>query len=95
MNLPVIHDALTEGGNLKNAVHKNLKVQANTALETLGFVATPNGDLAVAVADASGKTVFVKVAPVVTLNDPFIAKEKPARKTKEVVEVAVPTIFGA
>lgn len=93
MNLPLLHDALAQGGNLKTAVHKNIKAQFGEKLEALGLTKTPNGDFAMAVADASGKTVFVRVDAVVTLKDPFVEKPKKTRKKKETVTPDVPTLF--
>lgn len=91
--LPMLHDALAEGGNLKTSVHKDIKTQFGIKLETLGLEVTPNGEFALAVANASGKIVYVRVSAVVTLNDPFVKKEKKARKTKLVDTPEVPVLF--
>lgn len=89
-----ITNALTDRGNLKTQVHKDLKAQVASEIETkLGFESTPNGSFAKAVAIADGKEVYVRVDFVVTLTDPFETKEKVSKEPKEKEVIDVPSIF--
>jgi len=90
-----ILDALTANGNLKTDVHKNIANQfaQNVLVDLIGLEATPNGDHAMAIADADGRTVYVRVSFVVTLADPFVEKPKPAKKAKEKEPTVVPQLF--
>lgn len=87
-----IENALTQSGNLKQEVHKELSRQfAEKALEgSLGLLPTPNKNHAMKIAEADGRPVYIRVDFVVTMVDPFVEK-KPKAKVKEVVEV--PSIF--
>lgn len=90
-----IHDALTPNGNLKTDVHKNITSQfaTNVLEDVIGLERTPNGDYAMIVAETDGREVFVRVSFVVTLSDPFVAKTKAKKKTKEKEPVEVPNLF--
>jgi hypothetical protein len=89
-----IKDALTGKNNLKTQVHKDIKGQvAEVIADKLGFDATPNGSFAKQIATADGKPVFVRVDFVVTLTDPFEAKEVAAKEPKEKEVIVVPSIF--
>lgn len=91
MNLPQIHDGLTENGNLKTSVFKNLKSQVADLLVTeIGVEETPNGDFGLAIAQADGQTVYVRISATVTLHDPFVDKKASKEKAPEVV---VPPVF--
>lgn len=89
-----IDNALTEGGNLKTQVHKNLKEQVGGLIESaLGFEETPNGSYALPIASAGGKTIYARIDYVVTLADPFVEKAPAPRKRKETEDIPVPTLF--
>ena len=91
--LPQIHGGLTENGNLKTQVHQNLKAQyANKLVDAMSLTATPNGDFAIAIAEADDKVIYARVEFVITTADPFIEKPKAVRKVKPTEVVEVPTI---
>lgn len=88
---PILEDVLTDAGNLKSGVHKQIRKQLSGRLKELGFIETENGNLAMKIAEADGKPVYARVDAVVTMHDPFKAKEKKNKKPKENVEV--PKLF--
>lgn len=91
--LPKITNGLTANGNLKTQVHQNLKAQYGAKIENLlGVTPTPNGDYAIALVDADGKTVYARVEFAITTVDPFVEKPKATRKTKEVETIEIPVI---
>lgn len=91
--LPQIPNGLTANGNLKTQVHQNLKSQfGKKLLKVTDLVETPNGDFAVAIAEADGTIVYARVDFVITTVDPMIEKPKTARKVKPTDTVEVPEI---
>lgn len=66
---------LTEKGNLKPAVAKEIKAQAITKLEEYGFEVMPNGRLAMKVATVDGKFVTINLDVAVGFNTNFDVKE--------------------
>ena len=91
--LPQITGGLTANGNLKTQVHQNLKAQFGLKVQdALGVIETPNGDYAIALADADGKIVYARLEFAITTVDPMVEKPKSQRKTKVVEAIEVPII---
>lgn len=89
-----LSNVLTEKGNLKAQVARDLRAQCGAHLESLGFVRMPNGKYAMVVADADGKTVTMNLELSVGLDTDFSAKEKSSKaKVVKVEQVEVPSLF--
>ena len=94
-NLVQLTGVLTEKGNLKQAVAKDLKDQALANLLE-GFEKTPKGDYVKAVAMADHKTVYVRANLSISVADNIFDEPKPREKgeKKEAEQIEVPSIFG-
>lgn len=86
-----LENVLTDAGNLKSGVHKKIRGQLAEKMKELGFETTPNGNMAMQIAEADGKPVYARVDAVVTMHDPFVEKEKKKKPVKEDVEL--PDLF--
>ena len=66
---------LTDKGNLKPAVAKEIKAQGIAKLQEYGFEVMPNGRLAMKVAMVNGKFVTINIDVAVGYNTCFGVKE--------------------
>lgn len=88
--LTVINGGLTEKGNLKQAVARQIREQGHA--QFLGdFERTPKGDYVLAVAEVDGKTVYLKANMSVSIADNLF--DTPKSSKAEVEAVDVPSIF--
>lgn len=91
-NLAQINGGLTERGNLKQAVAKQIREQGTNKF--LGeFERTPKGEYVLAVADVDGKTAYLKATLAVSIADNIFDEPKTS-KSKAEVEAPEVNIFG-
>lgn len=94
-----ITNILTSNGNLKTEAHRNIKSQYEAKIvDGLHLTATPNNSYAAHIADAVAEDgqlvpIYAKVEFVITTTDPFVEKDKPARKAKVKEPVTIPSLY--
>ncbi len=81
--LAVINGGLTDKGNLKQAVAKEIRDQG-VAKFLEGFERTPKGEYVLHVADVDGKPVYLKATLAVSASDTIF--DAPKASTKAEVE---------
>lgn len=91
VKVAVLTDALTEAGNLKTAVRRELR-EAFIEGAMGGFEVTPKGDFVIKIAEADGKPVYAKLELSVTESDKLFDEPK-SRKKAQTEAPVVPSLF--
>lgn len=82
---------LTERGNLRSDVQKNIKKQAIAKLNEMGFETKDNGRLSMVVGTVGDNVISINLDVSVGLNTKFSKKD--GRKEPTEAEVAIPQLF--